>query len=350
MRPVCPLIHITENDREFYKRYIESRIPGKIFDMHIHINLPEHIPAMTEERLHSDWAFECGLILPYSTAIEYAHMLLPGCKYGIAGFPWPVQEADLVANNAYLANLHKETKMTPFMGVSPEMSERYIRETIPDFLGFKPYPDRVSSVKGADISIFSFLPHWQLEILNEAKKAVVIHLPRKNRIADQDNIRELIEIKEKYPDVTVIVAHLGRSYNPCYLEEAIFQMGEAIKWFYFDVAAVINPQVYKVAFSSLPLSHIMFGTDAPIMLWHGKRVWSERGYTNYTSENYSWNKHSEGTEAEKKYTFILYEQLKSILDTVDELGLGEEVKDRFFHSNAEDLVHRLMPTKGGETL
>ena len=343
MRPECPELRLTDMDRAFFRDYIAARLPDDIFDMHIHVNLPEHIPFMTEERFHSDWAFECGLILPYEKAIEYGKELFGGSSYSIAGFPWPVKEADLAANNSYLAGLKHRGLCTPFMGVSPEMSEEYIRQSLPDFIGFKPYPDRVSSIKGAEISIFSFMPRWQLSILNEARKAVVIHLPRARRIADPENIRELLEIRDEFPDITIIVAHFGRSYNPCYLQEAIEQMGEGVKGFYFDAAAVINPEVFRLAFHSLPHDRLLFGTDSPIMLWHGKRVWTEKSYQNLTSEPYSWNKHAEGINAESRYTLIVYESLRSILDAIDELGLGNDFSKAFFAGNARKLISRLMP-------
>lgn len=338
MKPECPKLWLTEIDRDFYDQYLKDRLPEQIFDFHVHLNLPEHIPEISEERLHSDWAFECGLILPCETAYSYARQLFPAAGYTIAGFPWPIQEADLVSNNRYLLEKKKEGLLAPFMSVKPDFTEAYIEEQLPEFCGFKPYPDLVSKVKGAQISIYSFMPHWQLEILNRHHKSVVIHLPRIGRIADPDNIRELLEMRQKYPDIQIVIAHFGRSFNPVYLKIALKEMGRDGDGFYYDTAAVLNPAVYELAFEKLPLKHILYGTDAPIMLWHGRRRWTERTYINLVREPYFWNRHPEGEEVEKGYTFFLYEQMKVILDAIDRLGLGEEMKRDLFYGNAAQLL------------
>lgn len=331
MKPECPILRRTEVDEEFYSRYLKGRMPEQIFDFHMHLNLPEHIPYMSEERFHSDWAFECGLILPCETAFLYAAQLFPDTKYRIAGFPWPVQEADLIAGNRYLLQKKAEGLITPFMSVRPDFTEDYIEEQLPDFCGFKPYPDLVSTVKGAEISIFSFMPHWQLEILNRHRGTVVIHLPRKGRIADPDNVRELLEMRQRYPDIQIVIAHFGRSFNPVYLEEALEQMGDSAADFYYDTAAVLNPAVYELAFAKLPLKRILYGSDAPIMLWHGKRTWTDRTYHNLISEPDSGNLRSDDT-------FFLYEQMKVILDTLEGMGLAKEVKEDLFCENTRRLL------------
>lgn len=340
MRPACPRPERSEADQIFYDRYLKGRLPERIFDFHVHVNLPEHIPEITEERLRSDWAFECGLILPCEAAYACARLLFPDTDYRIAGFPWPIQEADLIANNQYLLEQKEKGQLTPFMAVSPGFSEEYIEEQLPHFCGFKPYPDLVSTIKGAEISIYSFMPPWQLEILNRHGGTVVLHLPRKGRIADPENVRELLEIRQKYPDIEIVIAHFGRSFNPVYLKEALEEMGEGAADFYYDTAAVLNPKVYELAFERLPIKRILYGSDSPIMLWHGRRRWTERTYTNLVREPYSWNQHLEGEEAEKGYTFFLYEQMKVILDAMDRMGLGEEVKRDLFDQNADRLFKK----------
>lgn len=340
VRPESPEVVYTEIDSQFYDEFLKDRMPRKIWDFHIHLNLPEHIPEISEERLHSDWAFESGLILPCEKAAEYGKILFPDSEYTMTGFPWPVKEADLEANNQYLLEKKSEGMVHPFMAVAPWHERKYIEELLPYFAGFKPYPDLVSNVKGAEISIFTFMPKWQLKILNQCKKTVVIHLPRKRRIADSKNIRELLEIRQQYPDIEIVIAHFGRSFNLCYLETALKEMGKDAEEFYWDTAAVLNPDVYRFAFENFPETKILFGTDAPIMLWHGKRRWTENTYINLVREPFSWNLHEEGSEAESHYTFFIYEQMRSILDVIDDLKPGAQFKDNLFYENAKRLLYK----------
>ena len=334
MQPQYKELNYTSVDKEFYIQELKSRMPARILDAHIHMNLPMHIKYISKERVLSDWAFEAGLILPVYKAFENAKKMFPETEYSAFGFPWPIQEADLKGNNAYLLEQKSKYPIHPFMSVDPNMTVSYIEENLTNFQGYKPYPDLVSNIKGAEISIFSFLPHEQLEILNKYKKAVVIHLPRKDRIADKNNIKELLEMRQKYPDIKIVIAHFGRSFNPIYLNKAIDEMHKDIGGFYFDTAAVLNPDVYELAFTNIPEDNILFGTDAPIMNWHGKRKWTDVTYINMVREPFSWNNHIEGEEKENKYTFFVYEQLKSIFDTIEKLGLSKKFKDKLFYDNA----------------
>ena len=99
-------------------------------------------------------------------------------------------------------------------------------------------------------------------------------------------------------------------------------MGEDIHWPYFDTAAVLNPEVYELALTTLSPERILFGTDEPIFLWHGKRIWTKTGYQNLAREDFARNTHSEGRKTEADVPFYVYEQVNNILDTIDKLGLG----------------------------
>jgi predicted TIM-barrel fold metal-dependent hydrolase len=330
-----PYFKLTDFDKTFYRDHIAPRLPSNIFDVHVHINLTEHVEMVPEERLLSDWALECGHILPYEYAYASARELYPDVEYAITGLPWPIREADLTGNNDYLAQLISQRKLMAFMGVRPEWDREEVERQLLEggFVGFKPYPDMVAGVKGAEIGIFEFFPHEQWEILNRHSKAVMLHLPRQERLADDDNVRELLEARQTYPDITIIIAHFGRSFCPFYLKEGIRKLGD-VGDFYFDTTAVINPAVYDVAFSKIPSERIMYGSDMPILLWHGRREWTERTYRNLCREEFSWNTDRRSPEEEASYTMFLYEQVRAILDAVDRHALDEKQKQGIFGGNA----------------
>jgi len=330
-----PYFEYTDFDQEFYRVHIAPRLPPSVFDMHVHINLPEHVEMVPEERLLSDWALECGHILPYPDAYACAKELYPDIQYVIAGMPWPIREADLKGNNSYLARLRRDGKLVAFMGIRPEWNAEEVEQMLIEgnFLGFKPYPDMVAGTKGAEIGIFEFFPHSQWQILERHHKAVVLHLPRQERLADSANVRELLQARQKYPSVAIIVAHFGRSFCPYYLEEGLRQLGGA-DGFYFDTAAVVNPAVYDVAFSTIPLERILYGSDMPILFWHGRQEWTERTYRNLCREDYSWNKERRPPQEEARYTIFLYEQMRTLLDSIDRHGLTEAEKRGVMGDNA----------------
>ncbi len=324
------------NDEEFYNKNLKGRLPERIIDAHVHMNLPEHVANVSKETIKNDWAMECGFIMPYEDANQYYSILFPDLKVDTVAFPMPLPEADIRANNGYLEKLQAQGKLKALMTVRPEWDAAYCEETLlkGGFSGFKPYPYMASSVKGAEVSIFDFLPHRQLAILDKHKKAVLIHLPRKGRLPDDDNIWEIKTIVDRYPNIKVVIAHYGRCFTHKFLEEGLKKLGEVTNAIYYDTAAVMNPQVHKAAFESLGTERILFGTDIPILLWHGRRRWTETEYFNLCRENFSWNKHEE-LDKEAKYTFFVYEQVKNMLDSLMQAGASTQDINNIFSLNAD---------------
>jgi predicted TIM-barrel fold metal-dependent hydrolase len=329
----------TDYDQRYFEEFLRGRLPEDIYDVHVHLNLPEHVRDVPRERILSDWALECAQVLTCDDAYRLADELFPGCRYRIAGFPWPIREADIKGNNDYLSGMQRAGKVDPFMAVRPEWDAGEVERTLLQgkFVGFKPYPDMVSGRKGADIGIFDFFPRKQWELLERHRRAVMLHLPRKQRLADPQNIQELLEARQSFPQVTIIVAHLGRSFCPYYLDRGLSQLG-SVEGLLFDLSGVMNPAVLDIAFDRIPPTNILFGSDMPIFLWHGRREWTEREYINLAREEFTWSRNHRSAEEERTYTFFLYEQLRNILDAMERQSLGDAQKRGVFGGNARRVL------------
>lgn len=324
-----------DKDEEFYRKYLADRLPGHIIDAHIHINLKEHVKEVKDETIRKDWALQCGYVLPIETAQEYGRILYPEQHVDLLALPFPLKEADMKANNEYVSQEFIAKNGHALMSLRPEWSPEYVEKTFVEggFSGFKPYVSFAKNVAEEDIRIFDYMPHSHLEIADRLHAAVLIHLPRSERLADEDNIRDIKTIAGMYPNIKLVLAHMGRCFNLCYFEDGIRKLGDTVRNLYFDTTAVINPQVYKAAFQILKPEQIIFGTDQPILLWHGKREWTERTYINLCREDFLWNQH-QYPEKEDEYTLFLYEQLKAILDAIDETGGSMSMKEQVFSKNA----------------
>lgn len=320
------------HDVVFYEKWIKDRLPQSFVDAHAHFNLPEHVSNVSAEAIAGDWALESGLLMSIEDSDTYLQTLFPDQSVFRICLPWPLRDADTVANNQYIANLIQEHDVRGLFTVRPEYSRDSIEEAFVagHFSGFKPYPYMASTTKGADVSIFDFMTHEQFKLANELKTAILLHLPRRGRLPDPDNIAEIHLILDRYPDIKLVVAHFGRSFCIEHFEKGLEKLGSDVQGLYFDTAAVLNPRVYDMAFNKLDHRRILFGTDFPIMLWHGKREWSDGQYHNLVREEFSWNRHPY-PDQEKDYTFYVYEQIKTILDL---LGSDEQSKQAIFKENA----------------
>lgn len=326
---------IDDNDRHFFAEIIAPRLPDRLIDAHLHINLPEHVSGVTAEAIADDWALQCGHVLPIETAQANNRMLYPGRSMDVLALPFPLAEADMAANNAYLAERFVGMGGHALMTVRPEWDSEQVEEAFlrGGFSGFKPYVTLAQGVAEEELRIFDFMPPRFFDIAERHHTAVLIHLPRRERLADDDNVRDLRSIVERWPNVRLVLAHLGRCFNPCFLREGLDKLGDTVQRLWFDTAAVINPEVYRLALERISMDRILFGTDQPVLLWHGRREWTERSYRNLCREDFPWNDHPY-PEREAAYVLFLYEQLKAILDAIDGIDGRMETRRRIFRDNA----------------
>lgn len=340
---IYPWFHVTQQDQAFYDAHLQHRLPRKIFDSHVHMNLEAHIAGVPIQRIQADWALESGLHMDYEAARHYYSVLLPDQAVTLLAFPFPLSEVDIAANNDYLGNLCKlcinhKHNLFAMMSPRPEWNAEYCEQVLLQypFSGFKPYPYLAAQEKGADISIYDFMPKSQLAVLNKHKRAMVLHLPRHGRLPAAGNIRELLEIRQQYPDIRIILAHLGRCFTPEYLSKGLAALGADRHGFYFDTAAITGKAVFDLALEQLNADQILFGTDQPIFLWHGEQVWNAQGAAvNFAREDFSWNINRKSPAEEAGYPLIFYQQLKNLLDAI---GEQQDVKNRIFYENASKIL------------
>ena len=335
---MLPYFHKTELDAEYYEARLKNRLPRRIIDAHAHFNLPEHISGVSEETIAGDWACECGMVMTYEDAAGYMSAMFHDKDVGFVALPWPLRDADTIGNNAYIASLIKHRAVRGLYTLRPEYDTKQIERDYlgGGFCGFKPYPYMASPKKGAEVSIFEFMTREQFRLANKLRAAVLMHLPRAGRLPDPDNISEIKEILDDYPDVRLVVAHFGRCFQHEFFEKGLEALGAYVSRLWFDTAAVLNAKVYKLAGEHLDHKRIIYGTDMPVMLWHGRREWDENGYYNLCREDFSWNTHKYPDE-EPGYTYFIYEQINNILN---EFGHDPGILDDIFRRNAE-AVYRI---------
>lgn len=332
----------TPVDVAFYDQFLKDRLPDRLFDVHQHILKSEFLKDIDPNVRKVDWAAQCYDEMTLEDSDAFAELLFPGVPFDRNALTAVSKGADIPGANRYLSGLVKEGRLRYAMfTLDPHWSDYEVERLLDEdgFVGIKPYPDLATGQKASEISIFECMPHSKLKILNSRKKAMTLHIPRAGRLADINNVNEIKRIHDEYPDIKLIVAHLGRCYSTETFETAINLMGrDYMGDLTFDMAAVLNPAVLDMALEVIDHKRFMWGTDLPIFMWHGRRHWTPTQYFNLAREDFPWNKHSEGPEAEAGYTFFLYEQVKNLLDAVERTGEGEELKANVFYKNAERIL------------
>lgn len=345
-----PYFEYTDVDRRFFEERLEPWLPERLFDAHRHVQLPEHLDET--DAPFERGSFPEGIAGPESVKMARLgyEIMFPGRTVEMLAFGSPQSNCDCEANNAYVSEAFGGTDggSVGLALIRPDReSEVLLRELRrPAIIGVKPYERLIPGFEGGDVSIFELMPHHQLEVLDELGAWLTLHLPRRERLADRDNIEEIIELRARYPNVVLVIAHLGRSYAGRYAREGFPALADD-PGILFDNSAVLNPAVHALALDRFGPERIMWASDQPVFYMRGRRRWEGDRYINLTSGDYAWNTDREPPEVEATYTLSLYEQMAACIDTTLALGFGEAEIEALFHGNARRWVDEVLGRKEG---
>ncbi|HOF86982.1 MAG TPA: amidohydrolase family protein [Armatimonadota bacterium] len=343
-----PLSHVftyTDVDRAYWAEHLEDWMPARLVDAHVHFMDDRYrIETITEAMRRQYWVNELVAAQPAETLAHCYRTVYPGravtcVGMGFAGLGWETE-----GGNAYVIEQARRYGWRALAVVRPTWVAEQVAWLLdqPGVIGVKPYYsligwDRDTRDRYLEASIFDFLPHHQLEVLNDRRAWVTLHVPKADRLGHPDNLREIREIRRRYPRIILVIAHLGRSYTLPHAEEGLLPLADE-EGLYFDNSAVLNPAVHALALRALGPSRILYGTDNPVFYLRGRRQWHGRTYVNRTSYPFYFNREREAPEIEATYTLYMYEALKALKDACAAVGVGRAGVEAMLHDNAARLL------------
>lgn len=158
----------------------------------------------------------------------------------------------------------------------------------------------------------------------------MMHVGKREGIADEQNIGDLLYLAGKYPHVRWDLAHMARASVAWPLERAIDRIKD-IPNFWYDCSSVTHSDVFMIAFRNIGLDKIMFGTDFPCTLIKGT----------FVSFGYGWELIHESQFAamnirhcDPRPTYAAYESLRALKRASHLEGYGPEQIEDIFYNNA----------------
>jgi hypothetical protein len=351
--PLHFLWSYTDVDRAFWAEHLEPWLPHRIVDAHTHVVHPAHrVVPMTDARRKQYWVNEVFEPIDAPTAERCYRTVFPNRATTCVAFGMPDLDFDLDGGNTYLQRECPPRGWLSLAVIRPQWSQEKVAALLdaPSVIGVKPYYSLISrnpETRDAHLeaSIFEFLPHHLLEVVNDRRAWVTLHVPKAARLGHPDNLREVREIRRRYPDIVLVIAHLGRCYTEPHAREALPRLADDPGLF-FDTAAVLNPACHRVALEHFGPQRVLYGSDNPILFMRGRRQYRERTYLNRTNYPFHFNRDREPPEVEATYTLCLYEDLRAIQQACAELGLVARPQiEAIFHDNAAQLIEGILKRK-----
>jgi len=340
-------LEIKEVDKCYYKEHLEDFLPENIIDIHTHVYIKEitGTAAIQDKRVVS-WPSLVAEDNPIEDLIQSYSMMFPGKKVVPCIFPWvePLNKIDEL--NEYTRASASSWHLPVLFLDNPDYSMEELEQKLVDgrYNGIKVYLSFAPSyIPRDEVRIFDFLPHEHLAVLDKLGLMLMLHIPRSGRLKDSVNLAQILEIEQRYPNVKVVLAHVGRAYCIEDIGDAFEILGKT-RNLMFDCSANTNPEVFRQALESLGPRRMIFGSDLPITRMRMRRICENGTYINLIPKglygDVSGDKNMRELQEEEggKLSFFLYEEMKAMKEAVNELGLNKSEVEDIFYNNAKRIL------------
>ena len=345
------LFEIKQVDIDFYEQRIKDFLPDKIIDTHSHIFLDSLMDYGNDraDRIKA-WPLMVAGENSIEDLVEGYRLFFPDKEVMPIFCPGNVRSRSSIGRlNQYCKSCAEEYEYPYLALLNPDWSGKQVESATKNSncMGAKVYltfaPDYIPT---KEIRIFDFLPHHQLEVLNSNGLAVLLHIARTKRLRDPLNIAQLLEIEKRYPDVKLIVAHVGRAY--C-IEDVgnAFEVLKKTKNIVFDLAANTNAEVFEMLIEAVGPGRILFGSDEPVSRMRMKRICENGKYINLIAKeaygDVSNERHMREVPKEEsdKFTFFIYEIIDAFRRAAEKTGLTDNDIEDVFYNNALRMINQI---------
>lgn len=334
---------ITDYDRFVYEKELKDFLPDEFIDFHTHIN-KSSFDSWGDHNGGSTWT---DLVADEMTAehlTDALKQLFPGKKVTPLVFGGCL--CNLAQVNDYVYQKSREFGFPTLYRTSYDMPAEELEENVKagGFLGLKPYLSNCPPyLPSKEVRIYDFLPPEHLKAADRNGWIIMLHIPRDGRLKDRVNLAQLMEIEEKYPNLKLVVAHIGRAYSLEDMGDAFDILGRT-KNMYFDFTANLCDDAIKACIQAVGSERLIFGSDLPISIMRMYRITENGVYYNVVPRglygNVAGEPHMRETD-EKNVTLMIYEQLLALKRVAAELKLSDKDVENILCGNAKRLLKKI---------
>lgn len=332
---------MSDYDKKIYEEYLKDFLPQKIVDCHIHI-WPKELPKLRGAKACVSWTSMVADHNSIEDLIQTYKDMFPGktVKAVLMGEP----QCDLAKNNKYVSEKARLFNLPALYLTDYSMTPEFLEKEVEQggFCGLKPYQNNSPKyIPSNELRIFDFLTKEHLELANRKGWIVMLHISRPARLRDPVNLTQLLEIEEKYPNVKLIVAHIGRAYTPEDIGDA-FEVLKNTKNMMFDFTANTFDYAMVKCLEMVGPKRFMFGSDLPILKMRMYRTFENGIYYNNIPRglygDVSGDIHMRETD-EKNITCFMYEELLAFKRAAETLSLSKSDIEDILCNNAAKLFN-----------
>ncbi|MDP4133389.1 MAG: amidohydrolase family protein [Bacillota bacterium] len=331
---------LTDYDRKVYKEFLKDFLPDKMIDIHTHVWKKE-LARQGASNGGAAWPARVADECTVEDLMQTYKDLFPGKK--VTPVIFGSCDHNISQVNRYAMESGKKYNLPYFYRTSYDIDPETLEKEVVEggFKGLKPYlSNKPEYIPDGEIRIFDFLPHEHLKIADKHGLIVILHIARGERLRDRVNIAQLMEIEEKYPNVKLVVAHIGRAYAESDIGNA-FETLKKTENMMFDFSANTLDTAMMRCIEAVGPNRVLFGSDMPISKMRMYRIVENGKYINVVPRSMygdvSGDSHMRETD-ETDVTSFIYEELLAFRRAAEKLGLSKNDVENITCKNAERIL------------
>lgn len=336
------LLNVTPYDRQFYEEQLRDYLPDKFIDCHNHVWLKQFVTGHDAASRSCAWPEMVARDNSVEDLIETNRELFPGKEVVPVLYSYVNIAVDTAQSNPYVRQKAEQYHFPALYLSRPEQPAEEVEKAVLEggFAGLKVYLEFAPSyIPTSEIRIYDFLPKEHLALADRHGWVVQLHIPRPGRLADPVNYVQLYEIEQKYPNLQLLVAHLGRAYANEDIGNGLEYLKHTEKTVW-DFTANTNAYVMEQVLRYFGPERFIYGSDFPIFRMKARRVVENGFYINEIPAGSLGDVSSDPHMREipypeaEKITFFIYEEIAACRKATEALGLGKDEVNKIFYENS----------------
>ena len=268
---------MNDYERELFNRELNSFLPDKIFDAHVHLYDKSLIlgDALAPVNI-GDGLVDIMTIPKYKKYIKEItperevsglFMGMPkngdNIQYNLKNY---VDNFEDIQNNFVSEQIKTDHNCRGIMLITPSMDPEFIRQEVrklklSGLKCYRSYSPKTPNNYFADIS--SYLPEEQVKIAHEEGLSITLHMIKERGLADKKNNETIRRYCKKYPNIKMILAHGGMGFNPYNLYEGAYNIKDFDN-IWFDTSAVTEASAFEIIINFFGHTRLLYASDSPI--------------------------------------------------------------------------------------
>jgi predicted TIM-barrel fold metal-dependent hydrolase len=279
---------------------------------------------------------------PPESLLADGRRCFPDREYHAVCFGNPSPGADWEQDTAFVAAAGSHRRLYPLVVAGKELgfSREHYEQALADggFLGFKVFLNWLGDNYG-DKRIEDMLGPTEMELANERRLVVLLHVPRAGRLADPVVQKGVQRLSKAYPAAQIVLAHCGRCYLPQEMKAAIDSV-RRLPNVWLDTAMVMDPVAIQMALEALGPARLLYATDFPVAAMRGRRVavmdhWVDIVLPGYPKSAYRL------ADGSIRATFMAWEIVLAVRWAAELAGLSRKELRGIFFDNGMAILRRV---------